>query len=164
MCEHTTAIRIIAQSYKVTAEHLLCSLKCIMAMSSAEAFKLRVLIKLVRGTDETWMTALGFHSGLMTLFIESIIGWVDCQWAKPHLLPPQEPMGCSESQMGGGSVCLTLVSINSVFNSKWNSNQQASAHMLQEIVAISQETYCDLSLSLSICLLISLHSPPVPSA
>ncbi len=52
MCENTTAIRIIAQSYKVTAEHLLCSLKCIMAMSSAEAFKLKVIIKLVRGRDE----------------------------------------------------------------------------------------------------------------
>lgn len=67
VCENTTAIRIIAQSYKVTAEHLLCSLKCIMAMSSSEAFKWRVLIKLVRGRDEKWMTALGLRSGLMTL-------------------------------------------------------------------------------------------------
>ncbi len=66
VCENTTAIRIFAQSYKVTAEHLLCSLKCIMAMSSAEAFKLKVIIKLVRGRDEKWMTALGFHSELMT--------------------------------------------------------------------------------------------------
>ncbi len=55
-----------------------------------------------------------------SMFIESIIGRVDCQWAKPRLLPPQESMGCSESQMGGGRVCLTPVSINSVFNSSGN--------------------------------------------
>lgn len=87
VCENTTAIRIIAQSYKVTAEHLLCSLKCIMAMSSSEAFKWRVLIKLVRGRDEEMNDGSGFTFRINDS--ESIIGWVDCQWGKPRLLPPQ---------------------------------------------------------------------------
>lgn len=84
-------------------------------MSSTEAFKLRVLIKLVRGRDEKWMTALGL-SFRINDFVESIIGWAGCQWVEPRLLPLQEPMGSGEAQMGGGRECLTPVSINSVFN------------------------------------------------
>jgi len=106
--EHKTAVRIIAQSYKVTAEHLLCSLKCIMAMSSTEAFKLRVLIKLVRGRDEKWMTALGLSLRINDCWLSPVLAELTVSRLSPAYCPLRRPIGCVEAQMrrGDGGILL----------------------------------------------------------